>query len=173
MPRFPKARPRRNDRGPAFLTTAQSFYGDAFGARRRKDLADAIADWAELSDEEQSFALAHLQYLNLVAQAGTQRLLARVGGLLEELVEGVNDALDEVPPPTIVGEGFEGEDDEDEEDDDGFGDDDVDFDEVELPEVDLPALDEDPGEVPDDDGPAEDADQADDEPEPDAGEGGA
>ena len=163
MPRFPKARPRRNDRGPAFLTTAQSFYGDAFGARRRKDLADAIADWAELSDEDQSFALAHLQYLNLVAQAGTQRLLARVGALLEELVEGVNDALDEVPPPTIVGEGFEGEDDEE-----GF-DDDVDFDEVELPEDDLPALDE-PAEVPEDD---EDDDQADDEPEPDPGEEGA
>ena len=167
MPRFPKARPRRTDRGPAFLTTAQSFYGDAFGARRRKDLADAIADWAELSDEEQSFALAHLQYLNLVAQAGTQRLLARVGALLEELVEGVNDALDEVPPPTIVGEGFEGEDDAD--DDDVFGADDVDFDEVELPEDDLPALDE-PAEVPEDD---EDDDQADDEPEPDPGEEGA
>ena len=82
MPRFPKARRHRNDRGPAFLTTAQSFYGDAFGPSHCKDLADAIADWAELTDEEQSFALAHLQDLNLVAQAETQRLLARVGALL-------------------------------------------------------------------------------------------
>ena len=163
MPRFPKARSRRNDRGPAFLSTAQSFYGDAFGARRRKDLADAIADWSELTEEEQSFALAHLQYLNLVAQAGTQRLLARVGALLEELVEGVNDALDEVPPPAVAGEGFEGD------DDDPDFDDDVDFDEAEMPE-DLPALDE-PGEVPVDERESEDGgDQtADDESEPGAG----
>ncbi len=52
-----------------------------------------MADWAELSEEEQSFALAHLQYLNLVAQAGTQRLLLQLRELLAEIEDGVSEAL--------------------------------------------------------------------------------
>ena len=95
MPRFPKAR-KRPDNTPGFLVTARSFYGEAFGPRRKADLAESMADWAELSEEEQSFALAHLQYLNLVAQAGTQRLLLQLRELLEEIEEGVGEALDEV-----------------------------------------------------------------------------
>ena len=94
MPRFPKAR-KRPDNTPAFLTTAKGFYGEAFGPRRKADLAESIADWAELTEEEQSFALAHLQYLNLIAQAGTQRLLLQVRELLAEIEDGVSEALDE------------------------------------------------------------------------------
>jgi len=95
MPRFPKAQ-KRPDNTPAFLVTARSFYGEAFGPRRKADLAESMADWAELSEEEQSFALAHLQYLNLVAQAGTQRLLLQVRELLAEIEDGVSEALEEV-----------------------------------------------------------------------------
>jgi len=110
MPRFPKAR-KRPDNTPAFLVTAKSFYGQAFGPRRKADLAESMADWAELTDEEQSFALAHLQYLNLVAQAGTQRLLLQLRELLGEIEDGVNEALDEAveamepEPEVLAGDG--------------------------------------------------------------------
>ena len=87
-----------------------------------------MADWAELSEEEQSFALAHLQYLNLVAQAGTQRLLLQLRELLEEIEEGVGEALDDVevdePEPAMAGD----------EELDGFDD------EIEAPDVDFPEL---------------------------------
>ena len=139
--RFPKARKRRTE--PAFLATARAFYGDAFGTRRRKDLAAAIEDWSDLSDEEQTFAQAHLAWLDLVAQAGTQRLLVQVRDLLEEMVEAMQEALDEppVPMPAAQGEGFAGE---DEEDDGPSGL--SDLDDIAFPEPDeLPDLDEIPG----------------------------
>ncbi len=119
MPRFPKAQ-KRPDNTPAFLVTARSFYGEAFGPRRKADLAESMADWAELTQEEQSFALAHLQYLSLVAQAGTQRLLLQVRELLAEIEDGVSEALEEVdeaaePEEDLVAgddelAGFEGDD---------------------------------------------------------------
>lgn len=96
MPRLTKAQPRP-DATPSFLSVAKAFYGPAFSPRRKAELAEAMADWAELTPDEQSFAMAHLQYLNLVAEAGTQRLLHDVRELLEELVENVDDALDELP----------------------------------------------------------------------------
>jgi len=164
--RFPKARKRRTE--PAFLATARAFYGDAFGPRRRKDLAAAIEDWSELSDDEQSFAQAHLAWLDLVAQAGTQRLLVQVRDLLEEMVEAMQEALDEPPVaiPVAQGEGFAGEDeDEDDPDDIAFPDPDE-----------LADLDEIPG-VPGDEEPGvpEDLDEPDDDEldEPDGAEEGA
>ena len=96
MPRLTKAQ-QRPDTTPSFLSVAKAFYGPAFSPRRKSELAEAMADWAELTPDEQSFAMAHLQYLNLVAEAGTQQLLADVAELLEELVENVDDALDELP----------------------------------------------------------------------------
>jgi len=94
MPRFPKAQ-KRPDNTPTFLLTAKSMYGEAFGPRRQAELAESMADWADLTDEERSFTQAHLQYLNLVAQAGTQRLLLQVCELLAEIEDGVSEALDE------------------------------------------------------------------------------
>ncbi len=96
MPRLTQAQPRP-DATPSFLSVAKAFYGPAFSPRRKSELAEAMADWAELTPDEQSFAMAHLHYLNLVAQAGTQRLLADLRELLEELVENVDDALDDLP----------------------------------------------------------------------------
>lgn len=96
MPRLTQAQPRP-EATPSFLSVAKAFYGPAFSPRRKSELAEAMADWAELTPDEQSFAIAHLHYLNLVAQAGTQRLLADVRELLEELVENVDDALDDLP----------------------------------------------------------------------------
>lgn len=111
MPRFPTAQ-KRPDTIPSFLVTARSFYGEAFGPRRPEDLAVSMADWSELTEEERSFALAHLQYLNLVAQAGTQRMLARTVELLEELVDATEDLAygDRADP-----EDEEGDDDDDDE----------------------------------------------------------
>ena len=115
MPRLTQAQPRP-DATSSFLSVAKAFYGPAFSPRRKSELAEAMADWAELTPDEQSFAIAHLHYLNLVAQAGTQRLLADVRELLEELVENVDDALDDLPgldedePATMVDEPEEPED---------------------------------------------------------------
>ena len=152
--RFAKARKRRE---PAFLATARAFYGDAFGARRRKDLAAAIEDWTELPEDEQSFAQAHLAWLNLQAHARTQRLLAQVRDLLEEMVEAMNEALEE--PAPAEEDGFAGA--------DPF-DDDVTFpDPDEEPDLDgaAPA----PGEDEDDADSPEDLDEAGDAPEPTLG----
>ncbi len=165
--RFPKARKRRTE--PAFLATARAFYGDAFGARRRKDLAAAIEDWSDLSDEEQTFAQAHLAWLDLVAQAGTQRLLVQVRDLLEEMVEAMQEALEEppVPMPAARDEGFAGNDEEEDDDD---------LDDIAFPDPDeLPDLDEIPG-VPGDEEPGDSPEDlaepdAEDLPEPAEGEG--
>jgi hypothetical protein len=92
MPRDPKARKRQDI--PPFLVAARGFYGEAFEARRKSDLAESMADWADLTEDERSFALAHLQYLNLVAQAGTQRLLGAVLEVLEEIEDDVGEALE-------------------------------------------------------------------------------
>ena len=151
MPRFPKAR-KRPDTTPAYLATAKSFYGEAFGPRRKADLAESMADWAELSDEEQSFALAHLQYLNLIAQAGTQRLLLQVRQVLVEIEDGIGEALEEVAVAPPDDEDLDaGEDDELA----GF-DDAIEFPEIpDQPELPVPEPVED----------SDEADQADDEPE--------
>lgn len=93
MSRLTKAQPR-HDTTPAFLAIAKAFYGPAFEPRRKAELAEAMADWADLTPDEQSFAMAHLQYLNLVAASGTHALLADIRDLLEELAESVDDALD-------------------------------------------------------------------------------
>jgi hypothetical protein len=46
---------------PKWLDTARSFYADSFGALRLRELRGAREDWSDLTEEEQSFALAHLQ----------------------------------------------------------------------------------------------------------------
>jgi hypothetical protein len=89
--------PKKTDRtpkSPAFLETARAFYADAFEHRRKKDLAAAMEEWAEMDEAEQSFAVAHLLYLNLKAQADTLRVLVDVRDLLDEVADGVDQALD-------------------------------------------------------------------------------
>ncbi len=89
--------PKLNDRTPKhppFLEAARAFYADAFEHRRKKDLAAAMEEWAEMDEAEQSFAVAHLLYLNLKAQADTLRVLVDVRDLLDEVADGVDQALD-------------------------------------------------------------------------------
>lgn len=89
--------PKPNDRTPkhpAFLEAARAFYADAFEHRRKKDLAAAMEEWTDLDAPEQTFAIAHLQYLNLKAQADTLRVLVDVRDLLDEVADGVDQALD-------------------------------------------------------------------------------
>ena len=117
----PKTENNRRPNVPAWLETARGFYADTFGARRRRDLRAAREDWSDLTEEEQSFALAHLQYLDLMAQAASQNLLLQIRDILEEMADGIHaiqagdDAGDEEPdeepqdeePEVIVPEGFE------------------------------------------------------------------
>lgn len=85
---MPPQRPRAKTKAravPLFLQLARDFYGPAFGARRSRALDEAHEDWADLEEHEHSFALGHLLYLNLQAQAGTQRLLLQVRDGLDEI----------------------------------------------------------------------------------------
>ena len=90
-----KTTKRDKKRSPAFLITARRFYGEAFGSRTRRAYLESLADWAELSEDDQTFTLAHLQYLNLLAQARTQSLLIQVRDLLDEVAEGIGELVDE------------------------------------------------------------------------------
>ena len=98
---------------PAFLDTARAFYAEAFDHKRKRDLADSIAEWSEMDEGEQSFAVAHLLFLNLQAQAGTQRILGQVRDLLDEVAESLTTAIEaSLPDPD------EADRDDDREDDD-------------------------------------------------------
>ena len=93
MPRTDK--PARQDERPtlSFLQIAREHYGAAFGRRRPGSVERARDDWADLAEEDRSFALGHLLYLNLLAEAATVRLLVQVRDLLDEVAEGL--AVDE------------------------------------------------------------------------------
>lgn len=84
----------RTPKMPAFLEAARVFYADAFEPRRKKDLAAAMVEWADLDESEQTFTVAHLLYLNLKAQGETVRLLLDLRGLVDEVADGVDQALD-------------------------------------------------------------------------------
>jgi hypothetical protein len=88
MPRTETLKPAQST-NPRWLDAARAFYAESFGALRRRELRAAKEDWSDLTEEEQTFALAHLQYLDLMAQAGTQRLLVQVRDLLEEIADGL------------------------------------------------------------------------------------
>jgi len=135
---------------PTFLTTARAFYGPAFDHKRKKALARSMAEWAEMDDDEQSFAHAHLLYLNLQAQAATQKMLSQVRDLLDEVAESLSVALEASMPEAEDDDELE---EDEEEDDDGFPpDDDLDA-PPELPDEDLdePMPDEPEHDTPDED----------------------
>ena len=71
-------RARDRQRLPRYLDAAQNLYGPAFEVRGPDDMRDALADWSSLTIEQRSYATAHLLYLNLQAQAVSQRLLAEL-----------------------------------------------------------------------------------------------
>ncbi len=79
---------------PAFLDTARAFYAEAFEHKKKRDLARSIAEWSEMDEDEQSFAVAHLLYLNLQAQAAGQRLVTQVRDLLDEVAESLTTAIE-------------------------------------------------------------------------------
>ena len=97
MTTFPKA--KRSGRIPSWLVAARSFYGQAFEPKRRDDLAEAMADWTEMSEAERSFVLAHLQYLGLLAERHTQRMLARLQAELARFGDDVVEALEAEDEP--------------------------------------------------------------------------
>ncbi len=92
---------------PGFLATARAFYGEAFDHKKKSALARSMAEWAEMEEDEQSFAVAHLSFLNLQAEAATQRLLTQVRDLLDEVAESLTVALEASLP-----DGAEAEEDE-------------------------------------------------------------
>ena len=136
---------------PTFLSTARAFYGPAFDHTKKKALARSMVDWTEMDEDEQSFASAHLAFLNLQAQAATQKLLTQVRDLLDEVAESLSVALEASLPE-------EGEDEEDEDEDDLVPGD--------VPEDELPPDVDD--ELPDEPDDEPDEDQAEEPAVPDA-----
>ena len=143
--------PTKTPTTPSFLTTARAFYGPAFDHKKKKALARSMSEWAEMDEDEQSFTAAHLAFLNLQAQAATQKLLTQVRDLLDEVAESLSVALEASLP--------EEDDDAEEEEEDGLGPEDV-PDDDELP----PEVDEAPAEEPvDEDEQPDDEDASGDE----------
>ena len=86
--------PKTKPKNPAFLDTARAFYADAIDHHRKKDIVHAIEAWSEMDSGEQSYAVAHLLYLNVQAQAATLRVLTDVRDLLDEVADGVDQVID-------------------------------------------------------------------------------
>jgi len=92
--------PKPSDtKSPAFLHTARAFYADAFEPRRPADLAHAMAEFGELDDAEQRFAIAHLVYLNLQGQAELLRVLADVRDAAEDMADRIEEVLEDDDDP--------------------------------------------------------------------------
>lgn len=108
----PKARPENT---PAWLKAARGYYGDAFETNKKEKLAESMADWCEMDADERGFVLAHLQYLNLLAQRGTQRLLLELRAMLEEVGDELIEVVESAAAELEEGEGDEepGEDEDD------------------------------------------------------------
>lgn len=88
---------------------ARELYGAAFEPKSRARVGAAMADWAELSEEERSFTLGHLLYLNLQAQASTLTVL-----------RGIRDGIDNIDDTVLeLSEALAG--DEEDNDDGDFG----------------------------------------------------
>ena len=112
MSRTPKPGRRDEPSGLSFLDTARRFYGDAFGSRRQRAIDAARDDWADLPEEDRSFAVAHLLYLDIMGKAASTRLLLQVRDLLEEIADALPDE-----PEELEDDDDQGEDDDDDDDD--------------------------------------------------------
>lgn len=86
---MPQQSPQR-----AFPDTARAFYAEAFEHTKKRDLACSFAKCSEMDEDEQSFAVAHLLYLNFQAQAAGQRLITRVRDLLVETAKSLTTAIE-------------------------------------------------------------------------------
>ena len=140
MPRFPKA--RRKNKTISVFEQAHRFYGQAFEVTSTRELADSMAEWADLAPAERTFTLTHLLYLNMMAQAGTHLLLRKVWDAVEDLADELEDQADDdrepgddtaVPPgvtiPAAVTPPVDDDEYDDEIDDQGDGPDPDDLDE--------------------------------------------
>ena len=88
--------PSNKTQRPAWFTAAKEFYAIPFEPQTKQALAASMADWEHLTSEEQSFTIAHLSYLNLLAQRTTHVLLRR---LPEELIAELEELAEELTEP--------------------------------------------------------------------------
>ena len=95
MSKFPQAQQAKTFT-PAWMRRTRALYGAAFEPNKKGDLAESMADWSEMSEEERSFVQAHLQYVGLQAQLGTQKMLRELRALFEEVGDEVIEALEGV-----------------------------------------------------------------------------
>ena len=95
MSKFPQAQQAKTFT-PAWMRRTRALYGAAFEPNKKGELAESMADWSEMSEEERSFVQAHLQYVGLQAQLGTQKMLRELRALFEEVGDEVIEALEGV-----------------------------------------------------------------------------
>ena len=74
--------PSSSEARPVWARALDSFYGDSFDLRSRKELAESMADFLELPPGEQAFHQAHLAFRQVQGLADVHQSLRRIEGLL-------------------------------------------------------------------------------------------
>ncbi|MCK6522286.1 hypothetical protein L6R49_12690 [Myxococcota bacterium] len=120
---------------------AQKLFGDLFGAKKPKDRAEAMKEFASLSPGEQAFVQSELLYLTLLGQERVRVSLQDLSDQLDDSTDALIETLQDLRPrdddplglfdraeeaeepfaDDVNGE--DNEDDEDDEDDETEGDD--------------------------------------------------
>ena len=80
--RRPTRLPSSSEARPVWARALDSFYGDSFDLRSRKELAESMSDFLELPPGEQAFHQAHLAFRQVQGLADVHASLRRIEGLL-------------------------------------------------------------------------------------------
>ena len=88
--------PERSSTPPRFMRIARDLYGPAFEVVGPAEITEAAADWSQLSEAQRSFAVAHLLYLNLHAQAGVLRQISSINESVEDAADDMSELRDRV-----------------------------------------------------------------------------
>lgn len=94
MSKFTKARSQERNAAEE----ADHYYGAAFRVRNRDELAESMAEWSELSEDERSFIVAHLVYLGIKQSGHMELVLEEMQDVLEEMLEGPEPEAQETEP---------------------------------------------------------------------------
>jgi len=88
-------------RPPAPHQVARALYGSAFHALDRGAVEQSMLDFRKLNPKDQLFIVGHLLYLQLQAEAGTQRALAGAKEMLHHVAGATYAIADEVTRPRL------------------------------------------------------------------------
>ena len=131
---------------------AQRLFGDLFGAKKPKDRAEAMKEFASLSPGEQAFVQSELLYLTLLGQERVRVSLQDLSDQLDDSTDALIETLQDLRPrdndPLGLFDGAEGMEDaeepfqddvsgeEDDEDEEDAEEDETEGDDLELDDTD-------------------------------------